>query len=87
MSSFSVFDHKKYHCGLNKLLPPERLETFAVQHYYHQRHVSWKSLFQADENIRAGYDAYSTPRYAVQIPDCWKGIVDKYAAEQQTHDP
>jgi hypothetical protein len=76
MSSFSLFDHKKYHCGLNKLLPAERLYTFSVLHYFQQRHVSWTPVFFADENIRAGYNFQSNPRYPMNnIPQCWDKLI------------
>lgn len=80
MSSFSLFYRKTYHCGLNKLLPPTRLYTFAILHYYQQRHVSWIPVFAADENIRAGF--HSRQRTPAEVPPCWKTIVEHYQAEQ-----
>jgi len=40
MSSFSLFNTKKYHCSLMKILPGPRLTTFVIHHFYQQRHVS-----------------------------------------------
>ncbi len=80
MSSFSLFDHKKYHCGLNKLLPAERLTTFAIHHYYQQRHVSWTPVFTSSENLNAGYEY--TSRSQVDLPDCWKSIAERNQALQ-----
>jgi hypothetical protein len=66
MSSFLVFEHKPGHCAMNKLIGAERLFTMSILHYYHQRHMSWKLLSTADENLRAGYHLYSEPR--VRLP-------------------
>jgi hypothetical protein len=81
MSSFSIFDHKPHYCSLNKLLPPERLMTFAVLHYYQQRHVSWTPVFVADENIRAGFSY--TGRQNINVPECWNAIVTRVRKEQE----
>jgi hypothetical protein len=84
MSSFSIFDHKPYHCGMTKLLPAERLYTFSILHYYQQRHVSWTSVFLADENIRAGYNYRAPPRQQPQdMPSCWATIVQNARREQE----
>lgn len=84
MSSFSIFDHKPYHCGMTKLLPAERLYTFSIQHYYQQRHVSWTSVFLADENIRAGYNYRAPPRQQpMEMPSCWSVIVENARKEQE----
>jgi len=66
MSSFLVFEHKSGHCAMNKLIGAERLYTMSILHYYHQKHMSWKLLSTADENLRAGYHLYSEPR--VRLP-------------------
>jgi hypothetical protein len=85
MSSFSIFDHKPYHCGMTKLLPAERLYTFGILHYYQQRHISWTSVFLADENIRAGYNYRNIPRSGdpMEMPSCWKAIVENARKEQE----
>ena len=72
MSSFSLFDHKEYHCGLNKLIPGERLMTFQIWHYYPQRMVSWYPTFEADESLRHGKDFRSTNKF--EQPKCWARI-------------
>lgn len=88
MSSFSLFDHKAGHCGLNKLLPGDRFLTFTVLHYYQQRHVSWTPTFLADENIRAGYDYHATPKVESDPPECWRRMVNSARLEQtQTSAP
>ena len=46
MSSFSLFDEKYGHCGLTEILPPTGLSTFAIYHFYHQRHTTWTALFR-----------------------------------------
>jgi hypothetical protein len=83
MSSFSLFDKKPYHCGLTKLLPAERLVTFSILHYFQQKHVSWTSVFLADENIRAGYHYYAVPRSPQEPPSCWNKIVEQAKLEQK----
>lgn len=87
MSSFSLFDHKQYHCGMNKLIPADRFMIFAVLHYYQQRHISWTPVFLADENIRAGFDYHFVPRTAMNVPECWKDMVDFAKAEQDAKPP
>lgn len=82
MSSFSLFDHKRYHCGLNKILPADRLYTFGVLHYYQQRHIQWTPVFFADENIRAGYHYHAVPRTPMGTPPCWEKLVSRYRADQ-----
>jgi hypothetical protein len=72
MSSFSLFDHKEYHCGLNKLIPAERLMTFQIWHYFPQRMVSWYPTFLADESLRRAKDFRSAN--AFEMPDCWLPI-------------
>jgi hypothetical protein len=80
MSSFSLFDHKRYHCGLNKLLPAERLTTFTIHHYYQQRHVSWTPVFFSSENLNAGFEY--TSRGHMDLPECWKPIAERNQALQ-----
>lgn len=82
MSSFSLFDRKMYHCGLTKILPSERLYTFAVLHYYQQRHVSWTPVIMADENLRAGFHPRAVPRSPISMPACWDSIVKRARQEQ-----
>ena len=82
MSSFSVFDHKPGHCGLTKLIPAERLTSFSIYHYYQQRHVSWTPVFQAAENMMAGYHYYAVPKVPLNIPKCWRKLVSRHYAEQ-----
>jgi hypothetical protein len=76
MSSFSLFDRKGGHCGLNKLLPGARLNTFTIYHYYQQRHVSWSPVFSMDESIRADVNNKNSGGA------CWNDIVDSARAEQ-----
>jgi hypothetical protein len=86
MSSFSLFDHKRGHCGLNKLLPAERLSTFTILHYYQQRHVSWTPVFISAENLNVG--AEYTTRGKRDIPPCWQEIVQRNEQlQQQTLSP
>lgn len=74
MSSFSIFDHKQYHCGVSKIIPAERLMTFQIWHYYPQRMVSWYPTFVADQQVRVGGDYRSASRH--ELPACWKQIYD-----------
>lgn len=85
MSSFSIFDKKKWHCALNKLIPGERLTTFTVNHYYQQRHVSWIPVFFADEDTRAGLH-YSS-KAPVDIPPCWAEIANATKQEMMMFTP
>jgi hypothetical protein len=87
MSSFLVFDHKANYCGMNKLIPGRRLSTYAIWHYYQQRHVSWTPMFFADENLLAGYHYYSVPKVELNVPPCWKEIVDAARLEQAPPPP
>lgn len=82
MSSFSVFDSGGGRCGLAKLIPAERFMTFAVNHYYQQRHVSWTPVFFADENLRAGFHYYAVPRTVDPRPSCFGKLVEESRAEQ-----
>ena len=72
MSSFSLFDHKEYHCGLNKIIPGERLMTFQIWHYFPQRMVSWYPTFLADESLRRAKDFRSANTF--EMPHCWTKI-------------
>ena len=81
MSSFSLFDHKQYHCGLSKLIPAERLMTFEILHYFPQRMVSWYPTFLADQAVRVGGDYRSASRH--QLPPCWKAIYDAAIADEE----
>lgn len=81
MSSFSLYDKKYYHCGLNKIIPGEHFSTFTVWHYYQQRHVSWISAFHAENNLMAGFHFSSNPRVRNDIPSCWTQIVNQSMIE------
>jgi hypothetical protein len=65
MSSIQLFDGR--FCGMTKLLPPEGLSRFAVNHYYQAKHVSWISVFETDESIKTGSSG---------TPPCWMTIVN-----------
>eukprot|EP01034_Spumella_vulgaris_P033221 gene33221-40991_t len=75
MSSFSLFTPKGGHCRLNKLLPGTRLQTFSVNHYYHQRHTSNSEVFGLDEYLQTDYDTRTA------VGGCWEGVVDKKRSE------
>ena len=61
----------------NKVLPGERFTTFTIQHYYHQKHISWTPVFFADENIKAGYHYSASPRQKREFPPCWERVVNQ----------
>jgi len=82
MSSFLIYEHKAHYCGLYKLHPAERFYKFGVQHYYQQRHVSWFPMWTANENVKAGFHHYSVPKAGLEVPDCWKDIVEESKAAQ-----
>ena len=73
MSSFSIFDKKPHHCGLNKLMSIN-FHSFFIQHYYQSRMPHWFPVFKATDNLIAGRgynaDAGSNPN----LPDCWRNV-------------
>jgi hypothetical protein len=73
MSSFSLFSNCAGCCSMDKLLP-EYFSSFLIQHYYQQRHVSWTSTFETEENLRSDN----------QLPDCWAPLHDAYKADNST---
>lgn len=81
MSSFSLFDHKQYHCGLSKIIPAERLMTFEILHYFPQRMPSWYPTFVADQAVRVGGDYRSAARH--DLPLCWKNIYDAALGDEE----
>lgn len=87
MSSFSLYDHKRYHCGMHKLIPGERLNSFMILHYFQQRHVSWTPVFFGVENVIAGFEYSSGARDVTaepsNVPECWKGVVAKNLIHQR----
>ena len=68
MSSISIYDRKHGHCGMTKLIPPEGLSKFTINHYYDQRHVNWVPVFNTDESIKMGGNGQ---------PECWKKIIEE----------
>ncbi len=83
MSSFSLYDHKQYHCGMNKVIPASKLMTFSILHYYQGRHISWTPVFAADENIRAGYSYRAIPRSPMNVESCWHELIQKTREEEE----
>jgi len=73
MSSFSVFDKKPYHCGLNKLLPGLTFHSFFIQHYYQSKFPHWWPVLKATDNLLAGRHAQQDSGDPA-LPDCWKNI-------------
>lgn len=80
MSSFSLFGES---CQLTKLIPARHFMTFAVLHYYQQRHVSWKPVFLADDNMISGYHYYAIPKVKLETPTCWESLILETLAEQE----
>ena len=87
MSSFSLYDQKRYHCGMHKIIPGERLHSFMILHYFQQRHVSWTPVFFGVENVIAGFDySHGERNMNVEpgsVPDCWKEVVERNLAHQR----
>ena len=74
MSSFSLYHHP--FCALNKILPSDHFSMFLIQHYYHQRHVSWLPTYSEDYNIQHDQSA----------PTCWKSFV-KSVIDDESNQP
>lgn len=81
MSSFSIFDKKPHHCGLNKLLPGLTFHTFFIQHYYQSKQPHWHPIFKATDNALAGRH-YMNDQGEPHVPDCWKDVVRENRAIQ-----
>ena len=85
MSSFSLFDTKHYHCGLLKLLPAERMNSFFIHHFYHTKWVSWYTNSMVNDKTRAGEHYIYVGN--LSNPVCWKDITSKMKStlvEQRT---
>ena len=74
MSSFSVFDKKPHHCGLNKLLPGLSFHTYFIQHYYQSKIPHWFPVFKATENLLAGRHLFQDHTDELHVPECWREI-------------
>ena len=71
MSSLSIFNNQfmKNNCGVNKMIPAHRLQTFAIRHYYPGRHPNWNAVFLSDQRLRGGINYISNTR--LEMPPCW----------------
>jgi len=72
MSSFSLFDNKYYHCGLQKLIPAERLNSFYIHHFYHTKWVSWFTNTAVNDKVRSGQ--HYQFKGNLSNPGCWRSI-------------
>ena len=79
MSSYSLFRNfkwgtKPYSCALTKVIPLEKLESFAVQHYQRYDKVDVDvdvefSLYQAHKLTQRGI-SYKDPKHSIPMPHC-----------------
>lgn len=74
MSSFSLFDKKPWHCGLQKLLPAERMQSFMLHHYYHTKWVSWYTISNVNDKTRTGNHYLYNAN--LSNPPCWTPIIE-----------
>ena len=87
MSSLSLFERKRYHCAMQKIIPGEHINSFMIQHYFQARHISWTSVFHGIENLQAGFDYALKVRDVNQEPgeqeECWKDVTKFHLTRQR----
>jgi hypothetical protein len=73
MSSFSIFGSANGACNMKKIINANHLQSFMVQHFYPQKHVSWMQVLPVNENIKAGHYG---------VPECFVSSVNQSRYEQ-----
>jgi hypothetical protein len=92
MISLSIFENHIIHesCGIIKLLPAERMPSFAIHHFYTATDENFPKknthpVFASSEHIQAGMLQIGTLRIEAGYFDdlkCWQPIVRKNREEQ-----
>eukprot|EP01038_Epipyxis_sp_PR26KG_P004107 gene4107-5857_t len=90
MASLSYFDNLiiNKNCGLQKIIPGERLSSFVVHHFYHTTDPTFQfithPLFYTDEHLKAGFlqiesPVMISPRYNTLA--CWGKVTSKFKTD------
>jgi hypothetical protein len=74
MSSLSIFRNMFMgnNCGMDKLVPANRVETFAVRHFYQGRHPQWNAVHLSDQRLRSGKNYLTNMN--LNVPECWRDL-------------
>lgn len=70
MSSWFLFASP---CWMKKVIPAEHFQSYMINHFYPQKHVSWTGVFTTNEEIRSGHNG---------VPQCFESTVNQTKLEQ-----
>ena len=65
MSSFFLFGPP---CNMKKVVSAEHFQSYMINHYYPQKHVSWTGVYKTNEVIRGGRNG---------VPECFAQTVNQ----------